>query len=173
MPKGITLRVPGPAVAIEHKPRPVRKAAVAVHAAVMRTAGVTHAAVRAEPAMVAGGAAGILSAGTALLQHHIGLHLTVTEVNAAITAIVALAGTVTTIRTRPVRVGVIATALATMATAAASFGVHLPPAVVGGEMPVAALIAALLVRQHVSPAQPEKAASPGQPASPTPEGEPP
>lgn len=151
MPKGIILHVPGPAVAIEQKPRPVRKAVAAVRAAVGRTASVTAAAVRAEPAMVAGGTAGALASGTALLQHRAGLHLTVTEVNAALTAIVTLAGVVTTIRTRPVRVGVIATALATLATAAASFGVHLPPAVVGGEMPVAALIAALLVRSHVSP----------------------
>ena len=151
MPRGITLRVPGPAVVIEPKPRPVRKAAVAVRAATIRTGNATHAAIASEPALTAGGTAGILSAVLALFQHHLGLHLTVTEVNAAITTLVAWAGIVTTIDTRPVRVGVIATALATLATAVASFGIHLPPSVVGGEMPVAALIAALLVRSHVSP----------------------
>lgn len=151
MPKGITLRVPGPAIAIEPKARPVRKAAAAVRGAVMSTASAGHSAVRAEPAMTAGTAAGALSAGVALLQHKAGLHLSVTEVNAAITVIVAVAGIVTTVSTRPVRVGVIATALATLASAASTFGVHLPPAVVGGEMPVAALIAALLIRSHVSP----------------------
>jgi len=152
---------------LTHEPRVpkhrVRKAAAAVRGAVMRTASAGHAAVAAEPALTAGTAAGALSAGVALLQHKAGLHLSVTEVSAAVTAIVALAGTATTIATRPVRVGVIATALGTLAAAASLFGVHLPPAVVGGEMPAAALIAALLVRQHVSPAARKKAAQSSQP----------
>lgn len=129
----------------------VRKAAAGVRHRAKRTVTAARTAVRGEPVMTAGGTAGMLAAGTALLQHHAGLHLDTAQLNAVITALVALAGVASTIRTRPVRVGVMSTALSTAATAAATFGVHLPPAVVGGEMPVAALIAVLLVRSHVSP----------------------
>jgi hypothetical protein len=77
--------------------------------------------------------------------------LTVTQENAALTILTALASAYSAIRTRPLRVPVLAGAAATVATAPAAFGLHVSPTWIGAEMPVVSLVAGLLLRMHVSP----------------------
>lgn len=69
----------------------------------------------------------------------------VTTIGAAIVTIV------TAFATRPVSVPVITGAVATIATAAAAFGLHLSSAQIGAGVPVLALVLSLVLRQAVIP----------------------
>lgn len=129
----------------------VRKGVHRARRKVAHAGHVTKHAVGKEPVLTAGSLAGLLSAAVAFLGKHLGLHLTAHELFAVMTALVAVAGAVATFRTRPVRVGVLTTALSAVATACVTFGLKLPPHFVAAEMPIVSALVALLVRGHVSP----------------------
>jgi lysozyme len=156
MPAGISLMLPAGYVP------PPRS-----HVAAGRTSAVTRSvsrAVAAEPLLTSAGTAAVLAAAAAFARNRFGLHLTATELHATLTAIVGISGVVATVTTRTtgtrrVTVGAITTVLGTLATAAATFGVHLSPEILGMEIPAAALLVALLARMHVSPARPPEPAT--------------
>lgn len=71
---------------------------------------------------------------------------------AAITTVTtALAALVTALKARPAAVSVVVGALATIAQAAAAFGLHLPPTVIGAITAVASAVLGLLFRQNLTP----------------------
>jgi hypothetical protein len=110
-----------------------------------------HHLIQSEPVLTSGGLAGVLGPAVAFLAKHAGLHLTTTQVHATLTIIVALTSAYAAARTTKPSVTLITGALATAATAATAFGLHMPPHLLGAEMPIAAMIVSLLVRSHVSP----------------------
>jgi|GEM_PF-1336104 len=167
MPRGIVLRVPG-SVSIPSRKRRARRAALAVAGAARSGAAATGTAVRAEPVMSAGLSAGLLSAALVLAGHLGYLHLTAAQSGAVLTAITAAAGAAAAAMTRPVRLGAVTAALSALAVAAGAFGLHLPAAWIGYQMPVASLLVGLILRLHVSPKEsPAKAAAPGSVMLPT------
>ena len=167
VPRRTTIRVPA-GFALPARHRPVRGAVLAAARAARKGAAAAGTAGRAEPVMTAGLAAGLLSAALVLAGHLGYLHLTAAQSGAVLTAITAVAGAVAAARTRPVRVGAVTAALSALAVAAGAFGLHLPAAWIGYQMPVASLIVASLLRLHVSPkGSPAKAAAPGSVMLPT------
>jgi GH25 family lysozyme M1 (1,4-beta-N-acetylmuramidase) len=152
MPRGIILRVPpGSVIAPKVRLAGVRKAAGATSAATARAGASVRRSVRSEPVVTAGGVVGVLAAAAVFGLRYVGVHLTQPQLAAVVTIITALGALYAAARTRPVAVSGITGALATIATAAVAFGVHLSPAWLGTEIPVAALGIALLLRSHVYP----------------------
>jgi len=149
MPKGIVLRVPSTTAAA--RPSRVRHAAVRAAGGVKTTATAARAVVRSEPVMTSAVTLAAVAPAAVPALRHAGLHLTATEASAALTILTALASAYAAIRTRPVRVPVLTGAAATIATAVAAFGLHIPASWIGAETPLVALLAGLLLRVHVSP----------------------
>jgi uncharacterized membrane-anchored protein len=86
---------------------------------------------------------------TALVAFPIGASQTVT---AAVTTIAAAVITgISAFATRPVRIPVITGSVATILTAGAAFGLHLPAQVIGSFIPALAFGLALVMREHISP----------------------
>jgi hypothetical protein len=70
---------------------------------------------------------------------------------AVATIAAALVTIITAFMARPVSVPVITGAVATIATAAAAFGLHLSAAEIGAGVPVLSLVLSLVLRQAVTP----------------------
>lgn len=100
-----------------------------------------------EPAVVAWAVNGGIATVLAFL-----LNLDGTETAAVTTITTALAALVTAVMARPVAVSIVTGALATIAEAAAAFGLNLPPTVVGAITAVASAVLGLLFRQSLTPA---------------------
>lgn len=128
----------------------VRKVAHAAGHAGKRAGKAAGNAVRAEPVLSSATLTALISGALAIASHH-GVHIDPLTFKRILTAVVAVAGIGATIMSRPVRVGALATAMGTAATAATAFGLHVPVPWLSADMPIAALIAGLLVRGHVSP----------------------
>jgi hypothetical protein len=100
-----------------------------------------------EPAVVAWAVNGGIATVLAFL-----LNLDGTQTATVTTITTALAAIVTAVKARPVAVSVVTGALATIAEAAAAFGLNLPPTVVGAITAVASAVLGLLFRQNLTPA---------------------
>lgn len=74
------------------------------------------------------------------------------ETAAVTTITTALAALVTAVMARPVSVSLVTGALATIAEAAAAFGLNLPPTVIGAITAVASAVLGLMFRQNLTPA---------------------
>lgn len=135
-----------PDTPIPPKRHPVRKATKKAAHATKKTVTET---VKTEPVLTAGTGVGVLGALAALL--HTSLGLDPTWLHGILTALPAVGALLAALRTRPAKVTVIAGALGSLATACAAFGLHLPATLIGWQMPIAALIAGLLMRGAVSP----------------------
>ena len=81
----------------------------------------------------------------------VGVHLAATQVAAVLTALPAVATLIAAFRTKPAAVTAITGGLATIGTAATTFGLHWLASLIGADAPAASLVVALLLRMHVSP----------------------
>lgn len=100
-----------------------------------------------EPAVAAWAADG----GVAALAGFV-FHVSSTQEAAITTICTALAALYTAVRARPVAVPALTGAVATIATAAAAFGLHLPAGVISTGVTVLSAVLALILRQNLTPA---------------------
>lgn len=100
-----------------------------------------------EPAAIAWAANGGIAVIVGVL-----VPLTPVETAAVTTITTALAAIYTAIRARPVAVSIITGAMATVATAAGAFGLHLPSAVIATAVSVLGAILGLVFRANLTPA---------------------
>jgi hypothetical protein len=101
-----------------------------------------------EPAVLAWALNGGVAAVVAFL-----LHLGPTQTAAITTIATALAATYTAIRARPVAVSAITGAVATIATASATFGLHLAPSVTATVVTVLSAVLGLVFRANLTPSK--------------------
>lgn len=99
-----------------------------------------------EPAVAAWAADGGIAALVAFV-----FHVNSTEEAAVTTICTALAAIYTAFRARPVSVSVLTGAIATIATAAGAFGLHLPPGEIATGVTALTAILALIFRANLSP----------------------
>ena len=100
-----------------------------------------------EPAILAWA----LSGGLAVLLGNV-FHISSTQEAAVTTILTALAAIATAVKARPVEVSVVVGAVATIAVAAAAFGLHLSAAEIGAASAILSGILGLVFRANVSPA---------------------
>lgn len=79
------------------------------------------------------------------------MHLSTVQMGAITTIATALAAGLTAAQTRPVAVPALTGALATIVTALAAFGLHLPPTVIGAGVGLVSTILGLVFRANVTP----------------------
>jgi hypothetical protein len=101
---------------------------------------------RYEPAILAW----LANGGVAALAAFV-LHFTHTQEAATVTVLTALAAIFTAIQARPVNVSVLTGALTVIATAAAAFGLHLPPAEIASGVSIVSTVLALMFRANLTP----------------------
>lgn len=82
----------------------------------------------------------------------VALHLGPTPVAAVATVTTALSTVVTAVKARPVNVSVLVGSLATIATACAAFGLHLPAPVIATGTAVLSAVLGLVFRANLTPA---------------------
>lgn len=112
--------------------------------------------IRSEPATVMYAVNAVLAAVVAF-----GVKASPDQVGAVATIAAGLITIVTAITTRPVAVPVITGAVATIATAAGAFGLHLSAQQIGTAVPVLSIVLALVLRQAVTPVASLRARPPG------------
>lgn len=148
LPRGVKLMVP--AGSLHVGPGPVSKAAMAAVDGVKATTRRTSKVVAAEPVMSSAVVLSGLSMLIAFCLGRIGLHVDPTWKSAILTILTALAGIYPAVKARPIRISVFVTALGTIATASATFGLHISAHWVAAEMPVISVFLGLLLRGHLS-----------------------
>lgn len=79
------------------------------------------------------------------------VHLDQPQIAAVTTITTALSALYTAIRARPVSVSILTGSLAVIATASASFGLHLPPDVIAAGVTALSAILGLVFRANVTP----------------------
>lgn len=149
LPRGVKVMVP--AGSLHVGPGPVRKAALAAVEGVKLAKRQVAKTVAAEPVMSSAAVLSGLSMLIAFALGRLGLHVDPTWKNAILTVLTALTGMYTAVKARPIRMPVIVAGLGTIATASATFGLHISAHWVAAEMPVISLFLGLLLRSHVSP----------------------
>jgi hypothetical protein len=114
--------------------------------------------IRTEPAVFMGALNALVTAWVAF-----GFRASPGQTAAVTTTGVAIVAIVTAFATRPVSVPVLTGSVATIATAAAAFGLHLSSAQIGAGVPVLALVLSLVLRQAVTPLATVRQAQPQVP----------